>query len=263
VFHIFKLRRAKLQNILAIEKHPHNKNILPAILFFQINSYLYGNLCNSKDMPTEKLIHIDSHTNIGIWQITEEIDELMNLARPGNEDLDLLKPIINPQRKKQWLAYRALLNDLNGGKSTRVVYDEQGKPHIPGSHLHISIAHTDEYAACILTSAGRAGVDIEKVKPRIIKVYQKFLSQKEIDFTDAGQQLRKLTLFWCAKEAILKLYGRKHLDFKEQITVSDFDESLSNGTFNVTLNAEDLHGKYKAHFLNHADLEMVWVVEKD
>jgi len=49
---------------------------------------------------------------IGLWKITEELSELERLSRLSEPDLIAYSGISALHRKKEWLATRALLNEL-------------------------------------------------------------------------------------------------------------------------------------------------------
>jgi hypothetical protein len=49
---------------------------------------------------------------IGLWKISEEVDELYRLSRLSDPDKLTYAGISSLHRKKEWLATRALLNNL-------------------------------------------------------------------------------------------------------------------------------------------------------
>jgi 4'-phosphopantetheinyl transferase EntD len=63
------------------------------------------------------------------------------------------------------------------------------------------------------------GIDIEKIKPRIEKVRDKFINPEEDRLIGKERELEQLTLAWCAKEALYKLFGIRNLDFRENMQV--------------------------------------------
>jgi 4'-phosphopantetheinyl transferase len=63
------------------------------------------------------------------------------------------------------------------------------------------------------------GIDIERMRPRIEKVRERFLHTEESASINKDKVLEQLTLAWCAKEALYKLYGQRNLDFRENIRV--------------------------------------------
>jgi len=162
---------------------------------------------------------IDEHTVYAIWQISESIEELRSaISLRKNEEI-LYQSFVAESRKKQWLAYRLLIRILLKPDDFPVEYDQSGKPFLAGSDFHISVTHTEDLAAVIISRHARVGIDMERIRPRIEKVRDKFLHMEESAFIEKGKELEQLTLAWCAKEALYKLYGQRNLDFRENIRV--------------------------------------------
>jgi phosphopantetheinyl transferase len=162
---------------------------------------------------------IDRHTLYGVWKISESVEALRSAIslREGEEALYNL--FVAESRKKQWLAYRLLVKKLLEPDEFPVEYDSSGKPFLAGSDFHISVTHTDDLAAVIISRHAKVGIDIERIRMRIEKVKDKFLSEKEALLIGKERDLEQLTLAWCAKEALYKLYGKRNLDFRENICV--------------------------------------------
>jgi len=160
---------------------------------------------------------VDEHTLYAIWQISESVDELRSAISLREGEEILYQSFVAESRKKQWLAYRLLIRNLLKPDDFPVEYDQSGKPFLAGSDFHISVTHTEDLAAVIISHHARVGIDIEKIKPRIEKVRDKFLSQEESASVGKERELEQLTIAWCAKEALYKLYGRRNLDFREEI----------------------------------------------
>ena len=163
---------------------------------------------------------IDEHTLYAIWQISESVDELRSAISLREGEEILYQSFVAESRKKQWLAYRLLIRTLLMPHDFPVEYDQSGKPSLAGSDFHISVTHTEDLAAVIISRHARVGIDIEKIKSRIIKVRDKFLHTEESAFIQKEKELEQLTLAWCAKEALYKLYGQRNLDFRENIRVA-------------------------------------------
>lgn len=162
---------------------------------------------------------INDHSLFAIWKISETVEELRSAIKlRENEDL-LYNTFVAESRQKQWLAYRILIRELLTPDEFPVEYDASGKPYLAGSDSHISVTHTDDLAAVIISRHARVGIDIEKIKPRVEKVRDKFISEKESFLIGKERELEQLTLAWCAKEALYKLYGHRNLDFRENMLV--------------------------------------------
>ena len=162
---------------------------------------------------------IDEHTLFAIWQITESVDQLREAICLREEEEDMYRLFVAESRKKQWLAYRLLIRELLKPGDFPVEYDQSGKPFLAGSDLHISVTHSDDLAAVIISRNARVGIDIEKIKPRIEKVRDKFLNEEESSSIGKKKGLEQLTIAWCAKEALYKLYGVRNLDFRDNIKI--------------------------------------------
>ena len=180
---------------------------------------------------------------LALWEILEFETELINMINPDQEDLSVLKSFGNESRRKQWLACRILLGSLMETDHVRVVYDEHGKPALKGFSVWISVSHTPGMAAVIVNTKESVGLDIEQLKPRIERVTSKFLNPVEMEFLNrvipslkgnvnrerkslsvlTECELERLYIYWCAKEAVYKLHGRKDLDLKNGIIIQPFD----------------------------------------
>ena len=110
------------------------------------------------------------------------------------------------RRKCELLTINYILHNSLGYKG-KVHYENNGKPFLPGFDKKISISHSQNYAA-VMISENFCGVDIEKISPRAFKVARKFLDPDEI--THSGRVSNDLfyTLLWSAKESIFKITGK-------------------------------------------------------
>jgi 4'-phosphopantetheinyl transferase len=162
---------------------------------------------------------IDDHTLYAIWKISESVEELRSAINLRESEEHLYNTFVAESRQKQWLAYRILIRELLKPDEIPVEYDVSGKPYLAGSDFHISVTHTDDLAAVIISLHGRVGIDIEKIRPRIEKVRDKFISLEEDRLIGKDRELEQLTLAWCAKEALYKLFGIRNLDFRENMLV--------------------------------------------
>lgn len=163
---------------------------------------------------------INEDTLYAIWQITESVEELQDAISLREDEKVLYETFVAENRKKQWLAYRLLIRTLLKPEDYPVEYDQSGKPFLAGSDIHISVTHTDDLAAVIMSRSARVGIDMERVRPRVAKVKERFLNPQELDSIGKKDELEQLTLAWCAKEALYKLYGARDLDFRDQIRLA-------------------------------------------
>jgi 4'-phosphopantetheinyl transferase len=201
-------------------------------------------------LPLTERIEID-HLRMSIWEITEDMDAILQLVARVHRDPD----IHHSGRNIQWLACRAALAQILENPDAKVYKDDYGKPHID-SGGHISLTHTHKYAAAIVSN-NLVGIDIEEITPRIERIAHRFLHSTERDMLTDENKLKLLYLIWCAKEAMYKLYGKRSVDFAENIRVLPF-QIAESGAFNVEFIKDGIK-VYKANyrfFNNHA---LVWV----
>lgn len=188
---------------------------------------------------------INDHTLYALWKISESVDELRSAISLREGEERLYNTFVAESRQKQWLAYRILIRELLKPDEFPVEYDVSGKPYLAGSDFHISVTHTDDLAAVIISRHARVGIDMEKIKPRIEKVRDKFLNQEEEFLISKDRELEQLTLAWCAKEALYKLFGLKNLDFRENLLVEI--PAQAGMTFNALICFGGKKYKYRLH----------------
>ena len=203
---------------------------------------------------------IDGPAVLGIWNIREDTDELLKQVTLSETEQILFSTFRSERRKRQWLAYRRLIREIISPQRYPVHYDISGKPYLAGSDWNISVTHTENYAGVIISRVVKVGIDMERITPRIDKLKEKFLSEDELSSLSQEHLLEQLTLAWCAKEAVYKLYGQPNLDFRTGIRINLPEPELSKnficevilpaGTYRCSLFYENVHG-----------LLVVWAVE--
>lgn len=87
-----------------------------------------------------------------------------------------------------------------------------GKPELPGSPLHASLAHAGDAALVAVTAAGAVGVDVEPCRPDVDRwaLVAHVLSPLERDrlaSLPAPRRPRAVLGAWTRKEAVLKAAG--------------------------------------------------------
>ncbi len=178
---------------------------------------------------------------IGLWKITEELSELERLSRLSEPDLIAYSGISALHRKKEWLATRALLNELTD-EQTSIRYDNEGRPAPENGKYNISISHTTGFVAVMLHDVLIPGIDIELASRNIGRVARRFLSPEEFEECShqTGISNEKLLLHWCAKEAIFKMVPFNNIEFSTDILIS-LNENIQNS------------GLFAGVFKNHSD----------
>lgn len=164
---------------------------------------------------------VGKSARLGIWHITETLEALLKLKTFSETDLKALGTFSHEQRKKEWLVARILTEQLTGETNLKIMYDEHNKPSLNGSEKHISLSHSHDLLTVILDEA-ETGIDIELIKPQVEHIKHKFMSDAELRTLEKENVQEQLTVYWCVKESLYKLYGKKDLAFKENLFVDPF-----------------------------------------
>jgi phosphopantetheinyl transferase (holo-ACP synthase) len=163
---------------------------------------------------------------LAIWATSEPLEYFENKAHFTPYDMAIYEKIVNPTRKKEWLAVRVLLNETLGFWP-QINYTESGKPLLQNHVRHLSISHTKEMVAILLCTTPYAGLDLERIDRNIDKVAQRFLSPTEMENIKSNKVENERIKYWCAKEAIFKAVNEQNVSFSKQIFVESDNESDS------------------------------------
>jgi phosphopantetheinyl transferase len=168
---------------------------------------------------------IDESTKLAVWKIEETEDFFL-------EHVPLQREITHPHKRLQHLAGRYLLQYLFPDFPISLIkIADTRKPYLENEAYHFSISHCNDYAAAIVSSSKRVGVDIEVPTPKVQKIMHKFLHEEEqlMFYRETGStaltnqnQVEKLTLLWNAKEAVFKWWSYGNVDFSEMIRLQPF-----------------------------------------
>ncbi|SDM56986.1 4'-phosphopantetheinyl transferase family protein [Siphonobacter aquaeclarae] len=179
-------------------------------------------------MPLVWVRPFDGRGYLGIWEITEELEELRRSFRGSDEDIAEFEQIHHPQKQREFLASRILVRTLveTAGETYRgILKDPFDKPFLKGTTHQFSLSHSLRYAAAVWHPSAFVGLDIEPVHEKLQVVAHKFLSEDE--YRHANGNLRQLAVYWTAKEALYKLHGKKKLSFKKNLPVDPFPEDCT------------------------------------
>ncbi len=169
-------------------------------------------------MPLSRIETLGIERAWGLWNIDEPEPDLSFLSfETCPED------IIYPQKRLEWLAGRALIRTLV--ESIDLSYegirkDEFGKPFLKKHPHAISLSHSYPFVAAQIDALQPVGIDVEQVKEKLRQVGPRVLAPEEV--VDAQGDLVKLCIYWCAKEALYKIYGRRNLMFSDHLRIQPF-----------------------------------------
>ena len=169
-------------------------------------------------MPLSKIEVTGNQRGWAIWFINESEEEL---AFQSFEQCP--EEIISKQKRLEWLAGRALLNSLLAKHDltySGTSKDDFGKPFLKDLPHHISLSHSYPYVAAQLDLDQSVGVDLEQPKEKLLIIAARILSPSEL--FDAGEDVVKHCIYWCAKESLYKIDGKRGLHFSNQLNLEPF-----------------------------------------
>ena len=201
---------------------------------------------------------LDNEAVIGVWQITETEEELIELSSTPSDEMEEISFIRSESLRKQRLAVRALLNTLFDEK-VYLSHHDNGKPYLENNPVNVSITHTTKYVAVILHEEENVGIDLESLDRDFSAVEKKALSEDEIDDLDDDNRNEQLAIYWCAKEAVFKLLSRYNVDFAEQIEIERF-RVRGEGELEATFTSKDDEEEFDLEYMTFDRHVLVWVV---
>jgi phosphopantetheinyl transferase len=160
--------------------------------------------------------NINENTKLAIWKIDEEENFFLQYV-------PLQREITHPHKRLQHLAARYLLKYLFPDfPHEEILIADTRKPYLPNEQYHFSVSHSGNYAAALVSSDHRVGIDIEKVSDKIPVIMHKFMHENDLLYSNASYLYDRspshlLTIIWSAKEALFKWYSLGGIDFKENM----------------------------------------------
>ncbi|HSF46280.1 MAG TPA: 4'-phosphopantetheinyl transferase superfamily protein [Chitinophagaceae bacterium] len=194
---------------------------------------------------------INETTRLGIWKIEEDLGFFLR-------EVPLQREITHQHKKLQHLAGRYLLKMMFPDFPYELIrIADTRKPFLHNEQYHFSISHSGDYAAAIVSTNERVGVDVELYSSKVMKVLHKFLSLEEQELINGKNRApyELETLMWSAKESVFKWYGNGGVDFREHIHLLDLVE---NERLTVTFTGEP-KALLDVHFRLFPEVCLSWV----
>lgn len=172
-------------------------------------------------MPFVLKESVGDKISLAVWKIEEEEDFFCDKIGDLLDSLELDK--LRGRRRIEWMASRYLLQTLlsKEEQGAMIEKDNFGKPMLVPPSRHISISHTRGFVAAIIAPVA-AGIDIQTPVEKISRIVHKFISSNECNDSRTKLSNGQMHVYWGAKEAMFKIYGRKQMDFKKHLVVSPF-----------------------------------------
>lgn len=174
--------------------------------------------------------------------------------------------ISNEERRTQWMASRVLLKNLLKTTSFVDIYvDQYGRPEIQNFDYRMSISHTKDYAAVVISDRYTVGVDVESLRHDLSRLKHKFMRPDELAATPPDHALAYILMHWSAKEVMYKIYYRRKLDFKDHMGVEPFDlaNNLDEGEFYGWVRKGEYDRRFHLKYQRIEDYYMVWSIDTD
>jgi len=206
-------------------------------------------------MPIIRIIKPNDNTIVGIWKITETIDELSKLVTLSSKSRELLKTRKSSIHKLQFLSVRAILIEL-GYADDNLSY--QDNVPILNDNKKISISHSNLFS-CVIISDLKVGIDVQEINHKINKIAKKFIGY-ETSYLDLDD-FKRMTIIWNIKESIYKIANIIGLDYKTHLLVVPFNLS-DNFTYSWLI-YKNLKERYASYFFTIENYSFAYLIHAD
>lgn len=211
-------------------------------------------------MPLVYQQNINATTKIAVWHIAEP--EAFFLG-----SVSLQRNITHPHKRLQHLAGRLLLKELYPDFPYELIrIADTRKPFLENEAYHFSISHCGDYAAVIVSTDHRVGVDIELVNDKVEKVKHKFLSEEEqlvindvVKINPGMNASFFVTLSWSIKESMFKWYGTGAVDFINHMEIKKIELIDNIGIAHCRMTREGII-ELPVHFLCFNNNAVSWIL---
>lgn len=166
-------------------------------------------------MPLFYQQDINDNSRLAVWAISEPESFFLQLV-PQH------RAVTHPHKRLQHLAGRFLLRTLfTDFPLDLIAIADTHRPFLENEQYHFSISHAGDYAAAIVSRYDRVGIDVEEIKPRVMKVKDRFISDEEAQLLNHAPTEFAVgeTLIWSVKESLFKWHAAGEVDFKEDMEV--------------------------------------------
>jgi 4'-phosphopantetheinyl transferase EntD len=209
-------------------------------------------------------------SKIGIAPMDKDPETLLSQLEHKDHYLPFLEKMTE-KRKCEWLTVRTLLKNLSG-EEKEIAYRPNGKPYLSDYSYHVSISHTNYkglsqlhpttkgndkllgYVAMVLNEEKEIAIDIEMISPRILKIKDRFLTEKEVKSISADNETVHLLLHWSAKESVFKILNAENVNYQSQIHILPFEPVIGEWrSFEVYETKTEKQHVFCVHYFVHED----------
>lgn len=193
---------------------------------------------------------------LGIWEITEDINVLLDQIKLSDTELDRFNGFLSHARKLEFLSVRVLLRKMLNSEA-RIIYNGNRKPYLDDGSHNISISHSKNLTSILLNKTKRVGIDLEYMSHRIRKIAHKFINDNEsINKNDLTEKYH-LYIHWCAKEALYKVCDKKDINFKLNLFIKPFPVN-NKGVIKGKVNSEKINEEFDLNYFKYDNYIIVY-----
>jgi phosphopantetheine--protein transferase-like protein len=202
---------------------------------------------------------IDEDTEFALWRIEENAEDLYAQLQLNDDEKAFVEQLRHGKRHLHWLGTRVLLRAmLQTDEYIDCKVDAHGKPYLVNLPYHISLSHSFEFAA-VMISKRPVGIDIEQIRQKVERIASKFMNPDELKaVSNKDNMVEALYAYWCAKEAVYKCYGQKEVSFVHNISLQPFSYK-PKGTIQAKLHKSDVQLDYEVHYFRYEDYMVGYV----
>ena len=200
--------------------------------------------------------NINNSTVLGVWRIEEDLDTLLQTVTLNADEKKKFKSYRSVSRKLEFLTVRALLEELVGN-ATNIVYNKNNKPFLKDGSMFISISHSHQLTAIMLSVNEKVGVDLEYMRSNIAAVALKFINVKEKITKDPVNRLYHLYLHWCAKEALYKICDKEITSIRKEISIEPF-KVHDSGEIIGSIHTKAINENFCLNYIKYDNYAIVW-----
>lgn len=203
---------------------------------------------------------VDADTEFALWKMEEDAETLYAQLQLDEDEKAFVEQLRHGKRHLHWLGTRVLLRTmLRTDEYIDCKIDAHGKPYLVNLPYHISLSHSFDYAAVMISKKGPVGIDIEQVQQKVERIAPRFLSATElIAVPKDTDYVKSLYACWCAKEAIYKCNGEKEVSFMDNIALQPFTYS-AEGSIQARLQKGSKDLNYTVDYFEYQDYMVGYV----
>src|ERR1700743_309674 len=128
---------------------------------------------------------VNDDTEFAIWKIEEQAEDLYSQLQLKDDEKAYYEKLRASKRHLHWLGTRVLLRKmLRTDEYIDCKVDEHGKPYLVTLPYHISLSHSFDYAAVMISKKSPVGIDIEQIKQKVERIANKFMKPAELAFVN-------------------------------------------------------------------------------